>query len=44
MQITDNRGIESDSIEIELSDHDGLVEIPPKGQRSKHGSAGAILD
>jgi len=31
MQITDNRGIESDSIEIELSDHDGLVEIPPKG-------------
>ena len=31
MQITENRGIESDSIEIELSDHDGLVEIPPKG-------------
>jgi phage protein D len=44
MQITDNRGIESDSIEIELSDHDGLVEIPPKGQRSKHGLVGAILD
>lgn len=31
MTITDNRGIESDAIEIELSDHDGLVEIPPKG-------------
>jgi phage protein D len=31
MTITDNRGIESDSIEIELSDHDGLLEIPPKG-------------
>lgn len=31
MTITDNRGIESDSIEVELSDHDGLVEIPPKG-------------
>lgn len=31
MSITDNRGIESDSIEIELSDHDGLIEIPPKG-------------
>ncbi|KXZ63223.1 Phage late control gene D protein [Acinetobacter venetianus] len=29
--ITDNRGIETDSIEIELSDHDGLLDIPPKG-------------
>lgn len=31
MTITDNRGIETDSIEIELSDHDGLIDIPPKG-------------
>ncbi|WP_198078258.1 contractile injection system protein, VgrG/Pvc8 family [Acinetobacter calcoaceticus] len=31
MVITDNRGIEADSIEIELSDHDGLLDIPPKG-------------
>ena len=31
MTITDNRGIESDSLELELSDHDGLLEIPPKG-------------
>lgn len=30
MTITDNRGLEADSIEIELSDHDGLLEIPPK--------------
>lgn len=30
MTITDNRGIEADSIEIELSDHDGLLDIPPK--------------
>ena len=31
MRITDNRGLETDSIEVELSDHDGLLEIPPKG-------------
>lgn len=30
MTITDNRGIEADSIEIELSDHNGLLDIPPK--------------
>lgn len=30
MTITDNRGLEADSIEIELSDYDGLLEIPPK--------------
>lgn len=29
--ITDNRGFESDSIEIQLSDHDGKLELPPKG-------------
>ncbi|WP_038343016.1 contractile injection system protein, VgrG/Pvc8 family [Acinetobacter sp. A47] len=31
LRIIDNRGIESDSIEVELSDHDGLLDIPPKG-------------
>lgn len=31
MTITDNRGFESDSVEIRLSDHDGLLEIPLKG-------------
>ncbi|PWB14221.1 DNA primase [Acinetobacter sp. AM] len=31
MTITDNRGIECDSIDLELSDHDGLLQIPPKG-------------
>lgn len=30
MTITDNRGFESDSVEIQLSDHDGLLSIPPK--------------
>ncbi|TEU23326.1 DNA primase [Alkanindiges illinoisensis] len=31
MTITDNRGLESDTIEVELSDHDGQLELPPKG-------------
>ena len=31
LTITDNRGIEADTVEIELSDHDGLLGIPPKG-------------
>lgn len=43
MTITDNRGIECDSIDLELSDHDGLLEIPPKGQKSKHGLDGVTL-
>lgn len=30
MTITDNRGFESDAVEIQLSDHDGLLEIPVK--------------
>lgn len=30
MTVTDNRGIEADSVLIELLDHDGLLEIPPK--------------
>ena len=31
MTITDNRGFESDSLEIQFSDHDGILNIPPKG-------------
>lgn len=31
MTINDNRGLESDTIEIQLSDHDGLLDLPPKG-------------
>ena len=31
MTITDNRGIEADTVEIELIDHDGRLGIPPKG-------------
>ncbi|MFT0694133.1 contractile injection system protein, VgrG/Pvc8 family [Acinetobacter bereziniae] len=31
LNITDNRGIEADTVEIELSDHDGTLLIPPKG-------------
>lgn len=30
MTVTDNRGIEADSVSLELSDHDGLLDIPPK--------------
>ena len=29
--LTDNRGMEADQLEIRLSDHDGLLAIPPKG-------------
>ncbi|WP_085598183.1 MULTISPECIES: phage late control D family protein [unclassified Pseudomonas] len=31
LQLTDNRGIEADQLSITLSDHDGLLTIPPKG-------------
>ena len=31
LQLTDNRGIEADQFSLSLSDHDGLLEIPPKG-------------
>ncbi|MBK0062609.1 MULTISPECIES: contractile injection system protein, VgrG/Pvc8 family [unclassified Acinetobacter] len=31
MTIADNRGIEADSVLMNLSDHDGLLDIPPKG-------------
>ena len=31
LELTDNRGIEADQFSITLSDHDGLLVIPPKG-------------
>jgi phage protein D len=31
LTLTDNRGIESDQLSIDLSDHDGLLAIPPRG-------------
>lgn len=31
LTLTDNRGIEADQLDISLSDHDGLLAIPPKG-------------
>lgn len=35
MSIEDHRGLESDSISIDLSDHDGKLNIPPKGAEIK---------
>lgn len=31
IELTDNRGIEADQLTISLSDHDGLLAIPPRG-------------
>lgn len=31
LELTDNRGVEADQLNITLSDHDGLLSIPPKG-------------
>ena len=31
LTLTDNRGLEADQLDIVLSDHDGLLTIPPKG-------------
>lgn len=31
LQLTDNRGLEADQLNLSLSDHDGLLEIPPRG-------------
>ena len=31
IELTDNRGIEADQLSITLSDHDGLLAMPPKG-------------
>lgn len=30
LSISDNRGFEADMLELELSDHDGLLELPPR--------------
>lgn len=30
MTISDNRGFEADMLELELSDHDGLLDLPPR--------------
>ncbi|SEI83034.1 hypothetical protein SAMN04244579_02153 [Azotobacter beijerinckii] len=29
--LTDNRGLEADTLDLQLSDHDGLLAIPPRG-------------
>lgn len=31
IELTDNRGMEADQLDINLSDHDGLLVIPPRG-------------
>lgn len=31
LELTDKRGVEADQLSITLSDHDGLLSIPPKG-------------
>ena len=31
MDLTDNRGLEADQLSLTLSDHDGLLALPPKG-------------
>jgi hypothetical protein len=31
IELTDNRGMEADQLSISLSDHDGLLAIPPRG-------------
>lgn len=31
IELTDNRGLEADQLDISLSDHDGLLAIPPRG-------------
>lgn len=31
IELTDNRGLEADQLDVTLSDHDGLLVIPPKG-------------
>ncbi|WP_130932226.1 phage late control D family protein [Pseudomonas sp. Sample_24] len=31
IELTDNRGMEADQLDVTLSDHDGMLAIPPKG-------------
>lgn len=35
IRLTDNRGMEADTLDISLSDHDGALEIPPRGAEIK---------
>lgn len=41
LQLTDNRGLEADQLDVTLSDHDGALVIPPHGARLHCGWAGA---
>ncbi|CAC9222307.1 Phage protein D [Pseudomonas aeruginosa] len=41
IELTDNRGIEADQLEITLSDHDGLLAIPRAAPACNCGWAGA---
>ena len=40
IDLTDNRGIEADQLDITLSDHDGLLAIPPRAPPCSCGWAG----
>lgn len=33
LDLTDNRGLEADQLSLVLSDHDGLLAIPPRGAK-----------
>lgn len=44
LTITDHRGLVADSLDLELSDTDGLLDIPPSEPRSRHGSVGRAQD
>lgn len=33
IRLTDNRGMEADTLDIQLSDHDGALAIPPRGAK-----------
>ncbi|WP_296250338.1 phage late control D family protein [Pseudomonas sp. UBA4194] len=33
IELTDNRGLEADQLDVNLSDHDGLLSIPPRGAK-----------
>lgn len=33
IKLTDNRGMEADALDIQLSDHDGALAIPPRGAK-----------
>ncbi|WP_263264908.1 phage late control D family protein [Pseudomonas sp. RIT-PI-S] len=33
LSLTDNRGLEADQLDVTLSDHDGLLAIPPRGAK-----------